>query len=48
MILYDSLKDKILSMSGVVKVVPEKKIWCFFQRHTNFLDIVFYRNQLEA
>ncbi|MFZ0556205.1 MAG: DUF5655 domain-containing protein [Nitrososphaeraceae archaeon] len=34
-------------MVGVseIKIVPKKK-YIAFLRHTNFLDIVFYRNQL--
>jgi hypothetical protein len=43
--LYDTLKSKILGMSNEVKVVPKKK-YIAFLRYTNFLDVVFYRNQL--
>ena len=43
--LYDTLKYKILAMSSEVKVVPKKK-YIAFLRYTNFLDVVFYRNQL--
>jgi predicted transport protein len=43
--LYDSLKSKVLAISNEIKVVPRKR-YISFSRYTNFLDIVFYRNQL--
>ncbi|MGI0033213.1 MAG: DUF5655 domain-containing protein [Nitrososphaeraceae archaeon] len=43
--LYDTLKSKLLDMSDEIKVIPKKK-YIAFLRYTNFLDIVFYRNQL--
>lgn len=43
--LYEVLKKRIMSISSEITIVPKKK-YIAFLRNTNFLDVVFYKNQL--
>ena len=43
--VYELVKKGIVSVSSEITIVPKKKYIAYI-RHTNFLDVVFYRNQL--
>ena len=43
--VYELLKNEIISVSSEISIVPKKRYIAYI-RHTNFLDVVFYKNQL--